>query len=317
VSKNYIFSLLFSGTLSKVISSQILLFLLGPKYGYIFTQRFSGLYTPSNSMRGTRLFLPFFIVIILRLIKKIKKSNDPMWFTTFLSTGKGARFAGGILGLFVLWSSDFSLGSLAAFLVLYIFLSIFYYKQGFKIFIKNIFLFFITYIIFALIAMSVVSKGHPLTVLKSLADTGEYQFFYFNGEGMPILVYFFRQKWMWVYTVLLVLVLLYYLYLLINKNFNDRDVAVVFIILSIIAATFAYVLSGSGHNFREGLEVYCILTIFALFAQLIFNLIKKKYKIYKSLNIFMISILALFSVYSVFLTYKATKIEKQVNITRL
>ena len=67
VTQNFAFSATVSVFIPKIITSKLLLWLLGAKYGYIWNSRFEGLFTPSNSMRGTRSFLPF-LLIIIRLV---------------------------------------------------------------------------------------------------------------------------------------------------------------------------------------------------------------------------------------------------------
>ena len=65
---------LVSALLPKFVHSQILLRLLGARYGTVLTELFEGLYTPGNSMRVARSFLPFLLTaaagLCLRLLRR-------------------------------------------------------------------------------------------------------------------------------------------------------------------------------------------------------------------------------------------------------
>jgi len=121
------------------------------------------------------------------------------------------------------------------------------------------------------VSASVVTGFHPSAWFKSVSQTAEYQFFYFNGTaGKAVIPYILSQPVLWLFTFIMIAILLYYLYLLINHMRSDRDLYAVFIILSVSAATYAYICSGSGYNFREALEVYAVLFILFLAAKAIF-----------------------------------------------
>ncbi len=281
VTNNLYISLFASAFVPKLISTQILHRLLGPKYGYIYTERFSGLYTPSNSMRGLRSFLPFllcliFIAGITLYSKRTGKSNN------ILSAGNNTAAlaaAGFICGMFMPWSNDYGVACIVSFILIFIILSVFYYKYKPVVFAKKFAVLIISVLVGIILISSLITKGNPAAFFRSAANTAEYQFFYFHGAGgKNVLGYIFTTPVLWCFTFIFISFWLYALYKLINKEVTNNLVLLVFITLSITAATFIYIAGGSGYNCREPLEVYSILFVIAVTAKIITdksNLLKK------------------------------------------
>lgn len=255
------FSAFVSALIPKFISSQILLRVLGPKYGYIYTRHFTGLFTPSNSMRGVRSFLPFLFCLLTFAAKFIfqKTSGEKISLVESLNQKRVLIAVGLIQGLLAVWSNDFGIACIAAFGVMYIFLQIFKYKDSFADFLIKMSLYLLCRAAGLFISARIVTGGEPWAFFSSMAGTAEYQFFYFNGTGAPLLQYILGNRELMIFTALYILLLLFYLAKLIRSKAADRDIAAVFILLSIAAGTYAYIVSGSGYNFKEAFEVYGIL----------------------------------------------------------
>ena len=295
ITKNLYLSLGVSAFLPKIISSQILTVLLGPKYGYILTQRFTDLFTPSNSMRSIRSFSPILLVIlaILSIIIYKKITHKEVTLIKLLNSSRALFIIGLVQGLFIVWSNDFGFATIAAAIVTFVALDIFYYKNRFKKCILKLFCFIAGAFIGLVVITSVITMGHPFSWVKAILDTAQYQHFYFSSGG-PILPYIFSNTVLLAYTSLFCIILFFNLYLLIQKKITDSHIYLVFIGLSILAATYIYILGGSGYNLREPLEVYLILYVTAYFAYFIFYLLRKYTHI---LNFILIGLLCVFASY--------------------
>lgn len=282
ITKRLEISCFVSAFLAKMISTQILLRLLGPKYGYICTERFKGLFTPSNSMRGVRSFLPFLIVIIAvavaAVFKKIK--GREIDYIALLKNCKPLAVTGFVAGLFIVWSNDYGVAVIASLWVIYIILQIFCYKFKFVQFAKRFGLLIVTTALGAFCSMFAVTGGHISAYLASMADTAQYQFFYFNGTaGKNVMGYIFSTSVLWLFVAIFLVFFAYALVQLISKKADNNLLYLVFIALSIVAATFVYLAGGSGHNCREPLEVYAILFVAAFVVKIVCGVFAKFAKI--------------------------------------
>ncbi len=265
ITKNLYISCFVSALIPKFISTGILTTLIGAKYGYIWTARFADLFTPSNSMRGTRSFLPFlFIIIVFIAIFLLKRyKNRDVLILDELTRYKSVAILGVLFGAGVVWSNDFGFACVAAFVLILLTVNIFYAKAGFLRLIKLLLIAGLSVMVGLLFITTIITNGNPTAWLSATLSTAEYQFFYFNGSsGMATLPYIFTNLTLWLYTLPWLVMIAFHLYRLIKGKAKNTDVALVFIALSVVIATFAYVASGSGYNFREAIEVY--LVIFAI-----------------------------------------------------
>ena len=266
-----------SAIIPKLVETQILLRILGTEWGTRFTDLFRGMYTPSNSMRGVRSFLPFLLVILIYLFKlgfeKIK--HKKLEYTKLLNTMRCMAATGLLQGMLLVWSNDFGIACLAAFFVMYLFMQIFACKDKITVFIRNIAVWLISAGWGAFVSATVITHGRPFAWFDSLKQTAEYQFFYYNGSFEPIVKYIFTNGRLWLFTGLFIVLLLVYLFKLVKNNINDSDLAAVFIILGIAAGTYAYICSGSGYNFKEALEVYSVLFTLAFVVKILLVTLKK------------------------------------------
>ncbi len=309
VSGNIPVSMAVSVLLPKVTSAMVFHRLFGPRYGYFTTERLKGLYTPSNSMRGARSFLPFLLSIaILIFIYICKKVFDrKIEILDYLSNFKVLFFAGLILGLFIPWSNDYGIGAVAAFLFILIITQIFYYKLPVLKFVKNIIIFTIGCILGLLVIATLITDFHPSAYFSSVLQTADYQFFYFNGTaGKPVVTYLFSTPAVWIFTSVFIAFWFFALYRLVNNKADNNLVLLVFISLTIVAATFIYILGGSGHNCREALEVYSVLFLLAVIVKVITEKIKILLPVSK------ISAFLLITILSAYFTYQSISFTPEV-----
>ena len=297
-----------SALIPKFVETQILLRLLGSNWGSAVTADFHGMYTPSNSMRGVRSFLPFLMVIVLFLAKAVyqKVKGRQLIYAKELNTLPCIAAIGVLQGLFVVWSNDFGIACLAMFFVLYLFMQLFSYKDKIAVFLRNVALWILCAVCGMFVSAAVVTKGAPFALFDSIRQTAEYQFFYFNGSFKPVIKYIFANGRLWIYTGIFIAVLLIYLYRLIKKQITDADLAAVFIILSVAAGTFAYICSGSGYNFKEAIEVYSLLFVLAFVLKAALFAVKK-YPIIPT--VFAALGMAAISAYFALIAYNSTKLQ--------
>ena len=276
-----------SAALSKIISSKILYFLLGPKYGYILTERFTGLFTPSNSMRGTRSFLPYIIVlagIVFKILYKKFKGENPDFILLF-SDGKFISALAFICGLFWVWSNDYGTAVACAVLAMIFILNVFADKTSLYGLFKNIALFLIFFAAGAITIITVVTGADPAAYFSATMQTAQYQFFYFNGTaGKSVIGYIFSTKILLLYTAAYSVFFVAKLIFLIKGRCSDTDLFIVFIALSVFIATYIYILGGSGYNCREPFEVLAILGCMAYILKLFFFLINRYYRYVRQIS---------------------------------
>lgn len=266
ISENLPLSLVSSALVSKVVSTGIFLRLLGPKYGYLFTERFKGLFTPSNSMRGTRSFLPFLLVALAMLAALLykKKTGHTLNWIDALARPAWVAGAGAMCGVFVVWSNDYGVAVIGAALVLLLVLQAAKHHLKAALFFRNLAAFGAACAAGAFLSITLVTAGHPLAWLSATGQSAEYQFFYFNGtDGKNVLTYLFTNGLLWLFVGLCLIFFGCALYKLLKKQATNRLVYLVFIALTVVAATFIYVLGGSGFNCREPLEAMVILGLCA------------------------------------------------------
>ena len=278
VTKRLEISCFVSAATAKIISTQILFRLLGPKYGWIFTERFKGLYTPSNSMRGVRSFLPFLMVIIAVVAAEVykKRSGKKLDWINSLKNCRTSAVLGFILGMFIVWSNDYGVAAIAAAFVIYIILQIFVYRFSFVQFAKRFGIMVATTAAGALASMCAVTAGHPGSYLASMAQTAQYQYFYFNGTGnVSVLKYIFTTEEMWFFIAIFLAFFGWALYRIVKGKADNSLLYLVFIALTVTAGTLVYVAGGSGFNCREPLEIYSMLLAAAFAVKIICDNVPK------------------------------------------
>ena len=249
---------LVSALLPKFVHSQILLRLLGARYGTALTELFEGLYTPGNSMRVARSFLPFLLTtaagLCLRLLRRRGRKADIL---PYLSRPRFMTAAGFVLGLFVVWSNDYGLACPAALAVLMIVCQIAVNRAPVRQFLAGLVGFAAAAAVGVLVSAALCTGGHPGAWFAATGQTAAYQFFYFNGsEGKAIVPYIFTTPRLLAVTAAYLAVLVFYLVRLVRGKAQNRDVGLVFILLSLAAGTYAYVCGGSGYHCPEPIEGY-------------------------------------------------------------
>ena len=298
VTKNLYISLFISIFTPKFISSQILISILGQEQGTIFTQRFTDLFTPSNSIRSVRSFLPILLVIICYLGIFIygKTKKDTVNLLQIINTNKFIMVTGFIHGFFIIWSNDFGFATVASIFIILLLLDFLFFKSPFKNIVINLLILISSAILGLLTSTTLITKGNPFAWFKSTIETAEYQGFYFYS-GSPVIKYIFSNFTLLIYTFLFIFILCYYLYKLIKNQIEDNDIYLVFIILSILGATYIYIIGTGLHSMCEPIEVYLILFILAFLTKAILKILNKYKKIIINLTLsifFMLTTLVLY-----------------------
>lgn len=251
------FSLFASAAAAKVVSTQVLYRLLGATAGYLLTEYFTGLYTPSNSMRMARCFLPFLLAGAGLLYARLSGRGLAQSF------GRPGFCAvcGALAGLAASWSGDYSLAVLAVLLVLTAVLHAACLRLGWGRWLLCTGAFGAAYAAGMFASAALASGGRPGAWFASFRATGSAQYYYFCGIGRSeLLPYLFRSAAFWLTGApFLIFLIGYTVRMARRRTAGDRGLALYFVCACLMAGTLAYILSGSGYNCREPLTVFTCL----------------------------------------------------------
>lgn len=266
VSQNLPASLFVSAIFAKLVSFGAFPLVFGPQLGQYWENLFYNLFTPSNSMRVARMFWPFLLAFIFLLFCHFVQSrsgflaNMPITGKMYISPVFCA-FAGFFAGLGLVWSSDFGLGVIFASSLL---LPLILFLSGQKRPLFCLLAHFFGLSAGGFSGVFLATKGQPVAFFSFTAGVAQYQYFYFNGTGgRALLPYIFANSRLLFYTAGYVAFLLFCLVRFLQKRLDIRLFLAGFLALSVLSASYAYVLSGSGYNFTEALEGCFWLAIFA------------------------------------------------------
>ena len=253
----------------KFCSSGLLATLFGPSLGGYWTNLFQSLYAPGNSMRIARLFLPFLLVgAALIWLKARRCTLEESALQTSLERPAACLVLGAAAGLGVTWSNDFGLACLFCLTVLFLLLQALRLWRGWRPFAARLGVYLAGALAGGALSVCLATRFHPLAYLRFTRDVGGWQYFYFNGTGgRAMLLYLLETPRLWLFALPVLAFLVWCLVRLWQKRLTDRQLLLGFVFFAILAATGAYTVSGSGYNFREALEGYAWLALFALAAR--------------------------------------------------
>lgn len=272
-------SMAVSALCSKLVSTRLLTLLGWP--GRILDELFAQLYTPSNSMRVARCFLPFALVLLALIAERLCGTSLLQWLTR--PAGCGA--VGLVLGFFLPWSSDYGLACIATGLVLAVLAHLLFYKTkrwsdqatAKPAALPCLGLLLAGCAAGAAISAFLVTGGHPAAFWQALGAVGSAQYYYFAGcDGLPVLVYLFRCGEFWAWAAALCLFLVPATVRLARGTLSSRGVLLYYAMAAQLCGTLAYLLSGSGYHFKEALVVYTVLLWLALGAAGLLKLLNEK-----------------------------------------
>lgn len=259
-------AMLTSVFLTKFVSSGLMATLFGPSLGGYWTGLFQNLYAPGNSMRIARLFLPFLLVGLGLVWLRLKKASaEQALLQESFAAPVTCAVLGALAGAGLLWSSDFGLATAFCVAALFLLEQALRLWAGPRAFFARLAAFAAGVAGGALCCACLVTGFRPGAWLASLAGTGSWQYFYFNGTGgKALLLYVFSTPRLLLFALPCAAFLIWCLVRLWKGGLTDRQLLLGFVAFAILAATGAYVLSGSGYNFKEALEGYFWLAVFAL-----------------------------------------------------
>lgn len=253
VTENAPVSLVVSAVFSKLVSSGLLRRVLGPAGAYA-DGLFTNLYTPSNSMRMARMFWPFLLCGLFILFDTLYRRRTGRHYVLAAAPRRAAfaAAAGLLCGLGVTWSNDFGLAALFSAAVLMV---LFFFLQRPKAGRCALQWFALAAMAGAFASVFACTGGRPSAWLSFTTGVGQAQYWYFNGTGgRALLPYIFTNARLLLYTAAYAAFLLYCLVRLIQGRLSNRLALGGFLALCVLAATYAYIVSGSGYNFTEALE---------------------------------------------------------------
>ncbi len=253
-----------SAVFSKLISTQIFSAIPGGAAGAWLTETFTGLYTPSNSMRVARSWLPFLLVLGVLLWNRLcpRRACDAR---ELFRTPARAAACGAVLGFCITWSSDYGLACIAAASVIFLLLHLCLYRAGAKRFFACLAAYALALAAGVFASAALVTGGAPGAWFASLAATGQAQYYYFNGTGSrPAITYLLTSGRFWLGAAVCLVFLVVCTARLVQKKLSANGLLLYFLMASILAGTVAYILAGSGYNAREPLEGYSLVLALGL-----------------------------------------------------
>ena len=267
ITQNTPASLLASAGFSKFFSLGLAGPVFGSRFGGYLQGLFANLYTPSNSMRMARLFWSFLLVGAFLLFNHFYQRRTGAHFP--LPSAPRRRIFSSVLGflcgLGVVWSNDFGLAAALCASLLMVLLFFLHRPKTGKCALQW---FFAALPLGAFTSIFAITCGHPSAYFSFTASVGQYQYFYFNGTGgKALLPYVFSSPRLLLYTLPYAAFLLFCLWRLCRGKLSTRLLLGGFLAACTLAATYAYVLSGSGYNFTEALEGLFWLAVSACLLQ--------------------------------------------------
>lgn len=249
-----------------------------PALGELY--EFSKLYTPGNSMRMHRAFLPFLLVIVFIIFKKLYFMRYGKEINIFLlvKSKKSIAFIGFVIGLFITWSNDFGFASFASSVII---MAILIGCSNKRVNLK----YFIELIIFTLVAicgfflsMLIVSGGNIVSFINFTLGVADYQFWYYGNKlgKMVFIADIFINKIYISYIILFIVITIIFIIEILKNSVNCFDILLYYIELTTFFAIIIYIY-GSGRYEFEAFE----LTTFIICISYVINIasfILKKYK---------------------------------------
>lgn len=221
------------------------------RYGklYFVTNHFFYLEEMVGSMRTVRTFLPFLLVGIFYIIKKITKSGkmaERLFMTTQLSAA-----AGFVLGMFTVWSNDYGYASVICFFILMCILHIFAKSRDLK---KSVFHFFAVGISTAagmFFSILLITHGHLRDYFAINKGILDYQWWYYEADHYKFLTIFdiFADRTYRVLTVIFFLHAVGFLVCLIRRGVNDDLICMLFLHSVCYGASLIYAVGTGAHNY--------------------------------------------------------------------
>lgn len=251
---------------TKFVSSGLMATIFGPALGGYWSGLFQSLYAPGNSMRIARLFLAFLLAGLgLVWLRWKKASPEGAALQTAFARLPACGVLGALAGAGLVWSSDFGLAAAFCLTMLFLLEQALRLWAGARAFFARLGVYAAGFAAGLLACACLVTGFHPGAWLQNLAATGDWQYFYFSGTGgKALLLYVFTTPRLLLFAAPCAAFLIWCLVRLWQKKLTDRQLLLGFVAFTILAATGAYVLSGSGYNFKEALEGYFWLAVFAL-----------------------------------------------------
>ncbi|ABM02306.1 hypothetical protein Ping_0448 [Psychromonas ingrahamii 37] len=146
----------------------LLIILIGiDKSGFFINKPFSFLIDPGTSLRPVRASAPYLLGILSYFI-----------VTTSIPYSLKKYLAGVSAGIFLLWSNDYALPTVATFSL---FFCIYFYKNSATNWLKDALVFSLILISTWLVLLLLITAGHPLELLKyNFRDVATDQWWYFS-----------------------------------------------------------------------------------------------------------------------------------------
>ncbi len=236
-----------------------------------------------HSMRTTRAFLPFLLVGIFYLIKKIvKKENLLLYILRSNVLTMGVYF---LLGVLTVWSNDYGYACVICFFIIMTIINLLGRKKP----VLNRLMMYGSAIIAAFIGMllsiTVVTHGHVpdyFAVNKGIMD---YQFWYYGNYYDKYLTFFdiFKDRKFVFLTVVFFVHAVAFVVRTVGRKIDDNDICKLFLHSTCYSASLIYVVGSGGHNYTS-VEIFTYILVIGFIWKVVKKAVSfiRKMKVIKS-----------------------------------
>jgi hypothetical protein len=225
---------------------------------------FLDLVSPGNSLRMQRAFLPFFIVLLMDIFRKIPLGRQ------IINEKVVPVIWGLVTGAGLAWSNDFGISVFVSSFYLFFLL---YFHWTFR-FVKNFCMFFVGSLIGAAGLISILTDGNLLNWFDyNFLGVAAYQFWYYSTNvndhlltlhDLPISI---KQLFGF-------LVILYFSIKIRIGKYSLQHLLLLFLLLTTLIAGYAYAVGSRKYGMFEAYYFVLYLSVFAGIVKLIIDKIK-------------------------------------------
>lgn len=243
---------------------------------------FSILYMPGNSMRMHRAFLPFLLVIVFIILKKLyfRIYREELDIFLLTKSKKCIAIIGFIIGLFMTWSNDFGFACFASSLVIILVVLAYINKKINLAYFYSVFIFMLTVIVGFLVSILLVTRGNIGSFIEFTLGVADYQFWYYGVSLGKILTVtdILNNKLYVKYIMVFVVITIICIVKMSKKTIRDFDILLYFIELSTFFASLIYIYGSGGYAFETFELTTFIISMSCFINVLLFILEKHKVK---------------------------------------
>ncbi len=220
-------------------------------YGKIYQlfYNFAIFETMVGSMRTTRAFLPFMLVGIFYIVKKILQ-KEALFFSV-LNTNKALVAIYFILGFLTVWSNDYGYAGAACCFIIMIIIHLFGEKSSLPGRLIKDGISILCIVMGALTSIAIITRGNIMDYVSINAGILDYQWWYYcndHSKYLTVADIFSDKKYLYL-TVIFFAHAVNFLVKTIRRKITDDDVCRLFLHSTCYGASLIYVVGTGAHNY--------------------------------------------------------------------